>query len=139
MNHDLAGISSIRHTADVQLSLSKPPALVGEDRQAGLAALKGAAHEFESYFISNLLKVMRETVPKGALENKGGAYFYSFYDQEIGRLAAESGGLGLAKMIHEYTEKNSPLPSSSPAHQPIEEPIGIKAPIPVPGTRLTRG
>lgn len=139
MNHDLAGISSIRYTADAQLGLPKPPALVGEDRQAGLAALKGAAHEFESYFISNLLKVMRETVPNGALENKGGAYFYSFYDQEIGRLAAESGGFGLAKMIHEYTEKNSPLPSSSPAHQPIEEPIGIKAPTPVPRTQLTRG
>ena len=51
---------------------------------------------------------MRETVPKGALENKGGAYFYSFYDQEIGRLASEAGGIGLAKMIHEYTEKNAP-------------------------------
>jgi len=54
-----------------------------------------------------MLKVMRETVPKGALENKGGAYFYSFYDQEIGRLASEAGGLGLAKMIHEYMEKNA--------------------------------
>ncbi len=139
MNHDLTGISSIRQTADAQLSLQKPAVLVGEDRQAGLAALKGAAHEFESYFISNLLKVMRETVPKGALENKGGAYFYSFYDQEIGRLAAESGGLGLAKMINEYTEKNSPLPSSSPAHQPIKEPIGSKAPVPVPRTQWTRG
>ena len=139
MNHDLTGISSIRHTADAQLSLQKPAVLVGEDREAGLAALKGAAHEFESYFISNLLKVMRETVPKGALDNKGGAYFYSFYDQEIGRLAAESGGFGLAKMIHEYTEKNAPLPSSSPAHQPIKEPIGSKALIPVPRTQWTRG
>jgi flagellar protein FlgJ len=73
-----------------------------------MSALNGAAHEFESYFISNLLKVMRETVPKGALDNKGGAYFYSFYDQEIGRLASEAGGIGLAKMIHEYTEKNAP-------------------------------
>ena len=139
MNHDMVGLSSIRQTADVPLSVPTSPMLVSQDRQAGMAALKSAAHEFESYFISHLLKVMRETVPKGALENKGGAYFYSFYDQEIGRLAAESGGLGLAKMIHEYTEKNSPLPSSSPAHQPIEEPIGIKAPTPVPRTQLTRG
>jgi flagellar protein FlgJ len=101
--------------------------------------MKDAAHEFESYFISNLLKVMRETVPKGALDNKGGAYFYSFYDQEIGRLAAESGGLGLARMVHEYTEKNSPLPSSFQAHKPIEEPTGIKAPAPVLLTQITRG
>ena len=139
MNHDMVGLSSIRQTADAPLSVPTSPMLVSQDRQAGMAALKSAAHEFESYFISNLLKVMRETVPKGALENKGGAYFYSFYDQEIGRLAAESGGLGLAKMINEYTEKNAPLPSSSPAHQPIKEPIGSKAPIPVPRTQWTRG
>jgi flagellar protein FlgJ len=104
-----------------------------------MAALKDAAQEFEGYFISNLLKIMRETVPNGALDNKGGAYFYSFYDQEIGRLAAESGALGLARMIHEYTEKNSPLPSSFQAHKPIEEPTSIKAPVPAPPTQMTRG
>ena len=139
MNHDLAGLSSLRQTAEAHLSLSQPPVLGSQERQAGLSASKDAVQEFESYFISNLLKIMRETVPKGALENKAGAYFYSFYDQEIGRLAAESGGLGLARMIQEYTEKNSPLPSSLQAHKPIEEPTGIKAPISVPRTQDTRG
>lgn len=129
MNHDLAGLSVIRQTADVNLGLSRPSAPGGQGRQAEMAALNSAAKEFESYFISNLLKVMRETVPKGALDNKGGAYFYSFYDQEIGRLSAEAGGLGLARMIHEYTEKNASSPSSPAAHQPIEEPIGIKVPL----------
>ena len=89
--------------------LSAQPALI-QNRQGKQVDLKDAAHEFEAYFISHLLKVMRETVPKGALDNKGGAYFYSFYDQEIGRLASEAGGIGLAKMIHEYTERNAPLP-----------------------------
>jgi flagellar protein FlgJ len=122
MNHDFVGISSIRQTAEAHMSMAQPAVLGTQEHQAGMASLKDAAHEFESYFISNLLKVMRETVPKGALENKGGAYFYSFYDQEIGRMAAESGGLGLARMIHEYTEKNSPLPSSFHVGKPIEEP-----------------
>ncbi len=77
--------------------------------------LKDAAHEFEAYFISNLLKEMRATIPKGVLENKGGDYFYSFYDQEIGRLASEAGGIGFARMVHEYTEKNAiPLKFSEP-------------------------
>jgi peptidoglycan hydrolase FlgJ len=139
MNQNLPGLSSIRQTAQAYLSLPQPPVTGIQERGAGLSALKGAAHEFEGYFISNLLKIMRETVPKGALENKGGAYFYSFYDQEIGRLAAESGGLGLARMIHEYTEKNLPLSSSSQAHKPIEEPIGIKVPVPALRTLATRG
>lgn len=64
-----------------------------------------AGEQFEAYFISYMLKVMRETVPEGTLANKQGAYFYSFYDEEIGRRAAESGGIGITKMVQEYAEK----------------------------------
>jgi peptidoglycan hydrolase FlgJ len=71
-----------------------------------------AGKQFESYFVSHLLKVMRETVPQGAIANKQGAYFHSFYDEEIGRRAAESGGIGIARMVQEHAEKYF---SSSPA------------------------
>jgi peptidoglycan hydrolase FlgJ len=120
MNRDVAMLGSVGPMAETQLSmLSAQPALI-QNREGKLVDLKDAAHEFEAYFISHLLKVMRETVPKGALENKGGAYFYSFYDQEIGRLASEAGGIGLAKMIHEYTERNAPsLKFSEPAADTI--------------------
>ncbi|TKB54099.1 MAG: hypothetical protein E8D50_05725 [Nitrospira sp.] len=115
MYQDIKSLSPIGNLAGTQLGLSQVPQGFAEGRQAHLADLKDAAHEFEAYFISNLLKEMRATVPKGALENKGGAYFYSFYDQEIGRLAAEAGGIGLARMIREYTEKNAtPLKFSEP-------------------------
>ncbi len=70
-------------------------------------SIREAGHEFEGFFISYLIKIMRETVPSGSLENKAGQMFYSFYDQEIGRLAAQAGGLGLGTMIEEYIEKNS--------------------------------
>ena len=111
MYHDSTTLSSIGNMAETQLGLSQVPQVRAHGGHGQLADLKDAAHEFEAYFISNLLKVMRETVPKGALENKGGAYFYSFYDQEIGRLASEAGGIGLARMIHEYTESMPPLSS----------------------------
>lgn len=118
MYHELKSISSMGNRAEVQLGLPQVPPNGAQERQGKLADLKNAAHEFEAYFISHMLKVMRETVPKGALENKGGAYFYSFYDQEIGRLASEAGGLGLAKMIHEYMEKTL-NPSSFQNRSPI--------------------
>lgn len=73
--------------------------------------LRRAAQEFESYFLAYLLKVMRETVPKGFIENKAGAQFYSFYDQEIGRLAAQAGGIGLASMLETHVrERGYPGP-----------------------------
>lgn len=62
--------------------------------------LKTAAQAFESYFLTYLLKVMRETVPKnGLLSNRMGEIFSSFLDQEIGKRAAEVGGIGLSDMI----------------------------------------
>ena len=107
MYNDFMASSSIGDMAEAKLGLLPVPQVRAPSWQGQMAGLKDAAHEFEAYFISHLLKVMRETVPKGALENKGGAYFYSFYDQEIGRLASEAGGIGLAKMIHEYTESHA--------------------------------
>ena len=90
------------------------------------AELRKAAKEFDGYFVSYLMKVMRETVPKGFLPNKGGENFYYFYDQEIGRLSAERGGLGFGKMVlDEYlarhpkeTPKNL---SSSGSSRPIPD------------------
>ncbi len=64
--------------------------------------LKRAAQAFEAYFIGYLLQTMRSTVPKGLLPNQGGEFFTSFYDQELGRLAAEAGGLGLAHVLQEH-------------------------------------
>ena len=59
-----------------------------------------ASQEFESYFVSYMLKVMRETVPQGELTaNKMGEMFYSFYDEEIGKRAAQAGGIGLSDYV----------------------------------------
>ena len=122
MNHDVTMLGSIGTMAETQLSVLPVHPVLAQGRQGKPADLKDAAHEFEAYFISNLLKEMRATVPKGALENKGGAYFYSFYDQEIGRLASEAGGIGFARMIQEYTEKNAiPLKFSEPIADTIND------------------
>lgn len=62
--------------------------------------IKKASEDFEAYFISFMMKVMRETVPKGSLtQNRMGDTFQSFYDEAIGREAAKVGGIGLAQYI----------------------------------------
>jgi len=73
-----------------------------------------ASQEFESYFLSYMLKVMRETVPKGELtENKMGDMYYSFYDQEIGKRAAQAGGIGLSDYVLAAVARNENLTRSS--------------------------
>jgi flagellar protein FlgJ len=92
--------------------------LNSKDKTAARRQLVEAGQQFEAYFISYMLKVMRDTVPEGTLiGNKHGAYFHSFYDQEIGLRAAQAGGIGIARMVQDYAEKYfsaSPIePSSS--------------------------
>lgn len=74
------------------------------------AEIKQAAKELDAYFISYLMKTMRETVPKeGLLSNKHGEQFYYFYDMEIGRLASERGGLGFGAMVLADAAKQQPV------------------------------
>ena len=71
MYSDMKTGSAMGNMAEAQLGLLRVPQVRAPGQQGQVASLKDAAHEFEAYFISHLLKVMRETVPKGALENKG--------------------------------------------------------------------
>ncbi len=94
-----------------QMTATQPSGLLSPDgsRQGGgktHAELHKAAQEFESYFISYLIKNMRETVPKGLLDRKEEQVWYSFYDQEISRLATQSGGIGITAFVDAYAEKN---------------------------------
>ncbi len=72
-----------------------------------------ASQEFESYFVSYMLKVMRETVPRGELTaNKMGEMFYSFYDEEISKRAAQSGSIGLSDYVLSAVARNEDLARS---------------------------
>jgi flagellar protein FlgJ len=71
------------------------------------AKIREAGQEFEGFFISYLLKTMRETVHAGLLKNQAGQMFQSFYDQELGRVAAQAGGLGLGKIVETYIRQQN--------------------------------
>lgn len=69
--------------------------------ERGKDDLKKAAQEFESYFISYMLKVMRESLPKDSLfgGGKGEEIYRSFQDEELAKRMVESGGIGLTEII----------------------------------------
>lgn len=61
-----------------------------------------AAQEFEGYFIHQLLKEMRKTIPKSDLmgENTFANELYNdMLDQQIASSIAKHGGFGLAKSL----------------------------------------
>lgn len=118
-SHSVLSTPSLYLDPDLALHSDYPGSHVNSSKSQDVAEARQqmvqAGRQFEAYFISYLLKVMRETVPEGTIANKHGAYFYSFYDEEIGKRAAESGGIGIAKMVQDYAQQlfSSPPPERS--------------------------
>ncbi len=93
------------------------------EESARRGELLRASQEFESYFLSYLMKVMRETVPKGELTaNPMGDMYYSFYDEEIGKRAAQAGGIGLSAYVLDTVARNEDL-----THSPTSGPPFMKS------------
>ncbi|MBN4056913.1 rod-binding protein [bacterium AH-315-J21] len=91
----------------IEIKSGKPEKLnpqkrVMSDLERDKVKLKKATHEFESFFMSSMLKSMRQTIPKGE-ENgaMGGSglgkdIYQSMFDEELAQKMAtgSSGGLG---------------------------------------------
>ncbi|MCC2641809.1 MAG: putative Peptidoglycan hydrolase FlgJ [Nitrospira sp.] len=106
INNFIAGQLDLAQMTAAQPSGSLTPAGPGQSGEKTRAELHKAGQEFESYFISYLIKNMRETIPKGLLDRKGEQVWYSFYDQEISRLATQAGGIGLTAFVDAYAENS---------------------------------
>ena len=67
-------------------------------------ALKKATEQFEAYFLNELLKEMRRTVPENKLLSDGGHGQQIFRDMMDGKLSesmASRGDLGMARMMYD--------------------------------------
>ena len=85
--------------------------------------IEGAAREFESVFLSLLLKEMRNTLDSkdgGLFGSEGSDTFGGMFDMFMGQHLAEAQPLGIADAIKTYFD-NSPKdiqPSANPQNQP---------------------
>ena len=72
------------------------------DRPAEEEKLRKACTDFEALFINQILRTMRQTLPKGGLLKEGPErdIFQSLFDQELSRDIAGRKGLGLGEMIY---------------------------------------
>lgn len=77
----------------LQIQASDP----GSKTEKQLQELSG---QFESFFIFQLFKSMRKTVPKSGMLNSFSVDMYeSMFDQELANELSKSKGIGLSKMI----------------------------------------
>jgi len=82
----------------------------GQMSERELAKLRKAAQDFESIFISQILKNMRKTIPESGLFGNGlaGEFYTSMFDENIANTIAGKGGLRIADtLIESLTNRNS--------------------------------
>lgn len=97
----------------------------------GRQGLKEAVSEFESLFINQMLKSMRDTIGKSELFHGGNAeeIYTSMLDTELSKNMARSGGIGLSEMLLRQFSNGADgaaLPAQAP---PPGEAAPIEAPV----------
>ena len=83
----------------LRIEKSAPPALDKKHLD-----LKKATQQFEAYFVNELLKEMRKTVPKDTLvqdDGNGQQIFRDMMDQTLSDSMSGRGDLGMAKMMYD--------------------------------------
>ena len=82
------------------------PVLTGLHKAARDTRLKRACAEFESIFITYILKSMRKTILEdGLLGNSNESkIFNAMFDEKLAQGIAKSGGIGLGKMLFEQVK-----------------------------------
>lgn len=88
--------------------------------------LKRAVADFESLFINQMFKSMRETIGKSELFHGGKAedIYTSMLDAELSKNMAQAGGIGLADMLmRQLSDLESEAPHAEPA---IPEAPGVE-------------
>ena len=86
------------------------------------AALEEVAAQFESIFLQQMLKSMRDATVKSDLFDSSQMDTYqSMADQQLAVNLAENGGIGLARMMVEQMQSKGYVPEAAEAYEASEE------------------
>ncbi len=95
--------------ADVYTDFNGLAKLKGEARKESPAALKEVAKQFESIFLNNVLKSMRQAkLADGAMDNDQSKFYNDMYDQQLAVHLSGSPGVGLADLIVKQLSHDKP-------------------------------
>lgn len=95
--------------ADIYTDFNGLNKLKGQARKESPEALKEVAKQFESIFLNNVLKSMREAkLADGAMDNDQSKFYNDMYDQQLAVHLSGSPGVGLADLIVKQLSHDKP-------------------------------
>jgi Rod binding domain-containing protein len=110
-----------------QMAEPELESLSGRVKSGDKTAIPALARQFESVFMAQLVKEMRQTLEPGTLfGNDPGDVYGGLFDMFMGKHLAQAGGIGLGAMLtrhmeasdHSHNAPHSSSPTSNPTHTP---------------------
>ena len=118
-NIDLSGLSDVytdymNTTASNAVSEKLKSVAKADYSNATDEELMGVCKQFESYFLEQVFKEMKKTIPDGGMmKDSSTSNLVDFFSdntlQEIASQSTEKNGLGLAQMLYEQMKRNYDL------------------------------
>ncbi|MGR9014142.1 MAG: flagellar assembly peptidoglycan hydrolase FlgJ, partial [Gammaproteobacteria bacterium] len=112
--------------ADVYTDFNGLAKLKGEARKESPEALKEVAKQFESIFLNNVLKSMRQAkLADGAMDNDQSKFYSDMYDQQLAVHLSGSPGVGLADLIVKQLSRDKPKHEKQDTEDSLNRSAGI--------------
>lgn len=110
---DISAISSLanQYTTDTSSTAKLEESLKTDYSQASSDELMEVCKEFEQYFVEQIFKEMRKTIPESESSSSYTSTMKEYYEdslyQEYAKAITEQGdGVGLAKTLYEQMKRN---------------------------------
>ena len=117
--------------ADVYTDFNGLNKLKGQARKDAPEALKEVAKQFESIFINNVLKSMRQAkLADGAMDSDQSKFYNDMYDQQLAVHLSGSPGVGLADLIVKQLSPDKPKNEQQGIEDYLNKSGGINPPSP---------
>ena len=115
--------------ADVYTDFNGLAKLKGQARKESPEAVKEVAKQFESIFINNVLKSMREAkLADGAMDNDQSKFYNDMYDQQLAVHLSGSPGVGLADLIVKQLSHDKPKNEKQDTEDSLNRSVSINPP-----------
>ena len=120
MENQLSNMSPMVYNDLSSLNTLKTQSRLNPDQ-----AIKGVAQQFESLFMSMMLKSMRDTLPEDSLFGSSSMQTYTeMFDQQLALDMSRSGGVGLASLIERQLGLRESMDAESAAEIETTLPYG---------------
>jgi len=112
--------------ADVYTDFNGLAKLKVQAKQDSPEALKEVAKQFESIFLNNMLKSMREAkLADGVMDNDQTKFYNEMYDQQLALHLSKSPGVGLADLIVKQLSHDKPKDGKQDAEDLLNKSGGL--------------